>query len=299
MRIKLEKNRQKELIYSVKNQNNFTWSELAEYLNVKSLALKEWYSENCLLPLEIFEILNQEHNFDEFIIEIKDENWGQSVGGSISPGSTKIINKPQKSEELSELMGIILGDGNINVYTKGKTVATYALRICGHARYDFEYLTNFVSPLITKLFHIESKSYVSKSSKAFYVIANSKELINFLLDVGLKEGNKIDNQVDMPSWIRDNANFSRACLRGLIDTDGSIFKMSQRDSKLLRISFKNHSSKLLRDVRETFIRLGFHPSKIITGNTIFISRQKDIENYINTIDFHNPKHKERLKIIAP
>lgn len=299
MRVKLKENKQKELICFIKTQHSFTWKEFAEYLNVKPEALKEWYLENCLLPLETFKKLNKGHTFDKFLIEVKDEHWGQSLGGTVSLGSTKFINKPEKSGELSEFIGIVLGDGNINLYKKGKNIGTYSLRICGHSEYDFEYLTGFISPLIIKLFHVEPKFYSSKISKALYVIVNSKELINFLVGMGLANGNKIKNKVSIPRWITEDIKYSRACLRGLIDTDGSIFRMSQRDSNLIRISFKNHNLALLQNVRKVFLDLGFHPSKIINGETIFLSRQKDIENYISTIGFHNPKHLIRLEKIAP
>lgn len=299
MRIQLEEGKQKELIFLFKYMHNYSWNEFAEALHIKVSALKEWHFERCLLPMEIFEQLNEDHSFDKYVTYIKNENWGQSRGGHNSPGNTKKIFRPQKNKELSELIGIILGDGNINIFCKGKNIATYALRICGHAELDFNYLHDFVSPLIKKLFHIEPTSYNSKINRGYYVISTSKELIEFLLEMGLKSGRKTQNQVTIPTWIKRNKIFSISCIRGLIDTDGSIFRMSQRDSTLLRISFKNHNKKLLEDVRETFIQLCFHPSKIITGNTIFISRKDDIENYIRTIGFHNPKHLIRLKKIAP
>jgi intein/homing endonuclease len=299
VRIKLKDGKQRELIYSTKIQNDYTWQEFAEYLNVSFPALKEWYLENCLLPTEIFEILNKQHNYDEFIMDVKDERWGQILGGKISKGSTRDICRPEKNEELSELVGIILGDGNISVYIKGTKVATYSLRICGHIDKEQDYLTNFVSSLIEKLFDIKSKFYISNHSNAFYLIVNSRKLTEFLYMLGLKNGNKVKNQVEIPKWIKENLDFSRSCIRGLIDTDGSIHRMSKRDSNLMRISFKSHNVKMLLDVREMFLTLGFHPSKIINGNSIYLSRKKDVEKYINEIGFHNLKHKKRLETFSP
>jgi intein/homing endonuclease len=299
VRIKFEKGKQKEIISSFKKFNNLTWKNFSNYLEVSFPALKEWYLEKCLLPLEIYEILDPDHEFEKFIVELKDEKWGQSIGGSISKGRIKAIKKPPLSKELSELIGVIFGDGNINVYVKGKNIATYSIRICGHIDHDFEFLTSFVSPLIKELFDITSRVYISKTANAFYIIVNSKEIVYFLNKIGLKSGNKIKNQSGVPYWIKKNDEFSKAFIRGLIDTDGSIFRMSKRDSNLLRISFKNHNLNLLKQVRDIFIKLGYHPSKIITGNTIFISRKSDIENFINEIGFHNPKHIKRLKQIAP
>lgn len=212
---------------------------------------------------------------------------------------TRDIFHPPKNKELSELVGVILGDGNINRYVKGKKVATYSLRICGHVDKERDYLTNFVSPLIEKLFHIKSTFYISNHSNAFYLIVNSRKLTEFLSELGLKNGNKVKNQVEIPKWIKENLDFSRSCIRGLIDTDGCIHRMSKRDSNLMRISFKSHNVTMLLDVREMFLTLGFHPSKIINVNSIYISRQKDVEKYINEIGFHNLKHKKRLEALAP
>jgi intein/homing endonuclease len=170
---------------------------------------------------------------------------------------------------------------------------------CGHVDKERDYLTNFVSSLIKKLFHIEPTFYISNHSHAFYLIVNSRKLTEFLSEVGLKNGNKVKNQVEVPKWIKENPDFSRSCIRGLIDTDGCISRMSKRDSNLLRISFKSHNILMLLDVREMFLTLGFHPSKIINGNSIYLSRKKDVEKYINEIGFHNLKHKKRLETFSP
>lgn len=89
MRVKLKDGKQRELIYSTKTQKGYTRQEFAKYLDVSFIALKEWYLENCLLPFEIFEILNKQNNYDDFIVDIRDEHWGQILGGKISKGSTR------------------------------------------------------------------------------------------------------------------------------------------------------------------------------------------------------------------
>jgi predicted transcriptional regulator len=57
--------------------------------------------------------------------------------------------------------------------------------------------------------------------------------------------------------------------------------MSNKNSNLLRIGFKNHSLKLLDDTKNGFIKLGFNPSKIINNSHFFISRQNEIIIYKN------------------
>ena len=81
-----------------------------------------------------------------------------------------------------------------------------------------------------------------------------------------------------------------------MDTDGSIFRMSNKDQNLIRISFTNHNSKLLEDTRKGLIVLGFYPSKIIMNRQFFISRQEDIKKYLKEVGFSNKKHLKRIKI---
>ena len=45
--------------------------------------------------------------------------------------NTKRISIPKKDEKLAEFIGIVLGDGNLNAYKKGKKVRTYMVRIAG------------------------------------------------------------------------------------------------------------------------------------------------------------------------
>jgi len=58
------------------------------------------------------------------------------------------------------------------------------------------------------------------------------------------------------------------------------------EQKRLKLSFLE-KSKLLDDTRTTFVKLGFYPSKIISNNNIFISRQRDIGRYIKEVGFSN------------
>lgn len=212
-----------------------------------------------------------------------------------SCGSLKLINIPENCEKLAEFIGILLGDGNVHAFKKGKKIGTYMVRIAGHSTNDFEYLTHHVAGLFKDLFGLNPKTYMQKGCNSVVVLVHSRLLVDFLIQSGFKSGNKIKNQVSIPDWIIENDNYLRACLRGLIDTDGSIYRMSQKDPQLIRMNFKNFNMRLLHSTREAFIKLGFHPSKIICGNVFYISRQAEVVKYIKEIGFSNLKHKRRFQ----
>ena len=294
MRVKLKPNKQRKLIYEAKNSKSLTWKELADELNTSVSSLIEWKSEKNLLPLRIFKKLDEQKKYKKFVIEFKKENWGRSKGGQNSKGNTKIIFFPKKNIELAELCGIILGDGNINRIRKGKKISVNQIRIAGHSIRDRKYLTRFIKPLLESLFKIKAREYTAKNALCHYIIMDSIELVKFFNSLGLKSGNKIRNNQGIPKWILKKKAYLKVCIKGLIDTDGCIHRMSKRDNKLLRINFKNNDSRLFQDVFNSFKLLGYNPH-LGAQNQMFLSRQEEIKKYILDIGFSNQKHLNRLK----
>ncbi|MFH1237012.1 MAG: LAGLIDADG family homing endonuclease [Candidatus Aenigmatarchaeota archaeon] len=294
MRVILKNGKQRELI--LKAKRNKTWLQLSKMVGVSKDYLRiDLLNEKVSLNSEVFKKLCQvaEVEFYKHIDKKLEDNWGKVLGGKNSPGKTKKIMIPEKSIELAEIIGIILGDGNL--YWNGEK-GVYALKIAGDLKTERDYLLNFVKPLVDDIFKINSKIEMRKNE--IFITVYSKEIIKILESFGLKNGNKKVNNVGIPEWIKTDTNFLKSCIRGLIDTDGSIFRMSRRDRKLLRISFKNKSKNLLFDARSGLISLGFSPSKIILDQ-FFLSKKEEIEKYKTNIRFNNIKHVRRMLNIAP
>ena len=66
--------------------------------------------------------------------------------------------------------------------------------------------------------------YYRKGCNGAELVVNSSNLIAYLLKRGLLKGNKVKNQVDIPGWVLKRIDYRKACVRGLIDTDGSFYK---------------------------------------------------------------------------
>ena len=296
MRLVLKSGKQKELIELAKKEK--TWNELAKSLNINPVYLcHDLRLEKILVSQEIYNKLCNitQHNFDKFILEEREDNWGKAKGGINSPGSTINIKIPQENEDLAEIVGAILGDGHIMFHKKGKKIGVYQINITGHKELDKDYHLNYLRKKFKSLFNINTKEVLARKSNGRHLIIYSRELVNFFINMGLKSGDKIQNQTTIPHWIFKETKYLRVCVRGLIDTDGSVFRMSRRDSNLIRIGFTNHDRTLLNDTREAFIQLGFHPSKIIKNRTFCISKQNEIAKYLKEVGFSNKKHKDRLR----
>lgn len=297
MRIRLKKGKQREIINSLKK--DFTWKELSKKFNLSQDYIRnELRNEKVTLSQEFYNILCNElqNNFDEFIIEKLDDNWGRSKGGINSPKNTKLIEEPRDTEELAELMGIILGDGHVEELKKSKKIRCYSIIIAGNANKDMEYLSEFIPSLFKKVFNEGGTLHILKNTGEGYFKIYGKNLVDFIKRKGISPGNKKRNNQGIPPWIKENEQYLRRCIRGLIDTDGSVHYISKKNLSP-RIDYTSHIPNLLEDVRNGLVQLGFNPSKIIKNRHFFLSSRADINRYTREIGFSNQKNLNRLILI--
>ena len=190
----------------------------------------------------------------------------------------KQIKILEKDNNCAELIGLILGDGNICSYTKGKNVSTHHLEITLDSR-QLPILENTVE-LLEKVFE-EEPSVLDAKGNTKRVYLRGKQVVIELQKLGLKIGDKKKNQVRVPKWIRNDREYSLKCLKGLIDSDGSVYLDNRDNRSYKRIAFKNTSQPLLDD----FIKLceyndlrAYHGGK----NQVQVS-MKDIEKFIDKV----------------
>lgn len=188
---------------------------------------------------------------------------------------------PPKSPQLAEFIGIVLGDGGITPYQVKITLN----------RYDDKAYSQYVVKLCTNLFALQPTSYL-RQSVCTIVVART-HLVQFLAKMGLKIGNKVRNQISVPGWISANSVYSKACLRGLVDTDGSFYvdRHKYKNKVYLNggLNFTNRSLPLLNFFKERLEEFGFHPTQR-TPYSIFLRREEEIARYFKEVGSSNPKH---------
>lgn len=299
MRIKLKRGFQRRLILEAKNKNNLSWKQLAKKINIANgYLIGELAKEKRTLSEKIYKKLCNisQNNFNRYIKEKINDNWGRSKGGKNS-GSFRyprlLIKKPSK--ELAELIGIILGDGNIWCKKEGY----YYVRICGDAEKDRDYLLNYVKPLFEKLFKKKMHLIKHSTHKELFISIGNKDVVFTLNHFGLPSGNKKKNNVGIPNWILESNEYIKACIRGLIDTDGSVCPITGRDYPY--IWFSCNIENLRKTFKIAMEKIGFNTSKwnIREGRTpdTYIGKKELIKKYIQTISFKNKRHLS--KISAP
>ncbi|GAG27298.1 unnamed protein product, partial [marine sediment metagenome] len=156
-------------------------------------------------------------------------------------------------------------------------------------KYDKPYFY-YIKNLIKNLFRIEPKINITKNNLLVLTVS-SKELCEFIhKKFNLPYGNKIKNKIKIPTQIIKDKILIKACLRGLIDTDGFIGKSNNR----LKIIFTSYNKGLLRQVALLNRNLGFS-DKYYKNNNIEICSKYKIISYLNTIGSSNIRHIIRFK----
>lgn len=196
------------------------------------------------------------------------------------------ITLPTYSTKLAEFVGIMLGDGHIS-----HCPAQFYISI---SELDKGYPLH-VANLLSDLFHthVTFTCRQKKQTKLVNIMISSVDLVKHLVTLGLKSSNKVKAQVNVPGWIRKNKHYHKPFIRGLFDTDGSIYNLKFG----VQIAFCNCSQPLLKTTRQMLIEQKYHPSKI-SGHKFYLTKQNDLRKYIKEIGFGNPKHQTRAQLFG-
>ena len=150
---------------------------------------------------------------------------------------------------LAYIIGIALGDGNLS-NPNGRAVR---LRITCDKKYE-----NIIKNIISSLNIILPKnkiSIINRGDNCVDISCYSNKLEEYL---GWKanDGSKYNQKVSVPDWIKFEEDFTLKCLRGLFETDGSIYF----DRKYVMVNFVTIIPNLHKDVVEMIKEIGFKPN---------------------------------------
>lgn len=327
----LKKNYSKRVIFSPGEQQHFllkavenlnlSWASFANKLGVHKRTLNDWKREEYSIPFDVSKKISAIAKVKlPKNVEIKDPFWyvnkGAKVGGLAvykkygriggDPeyrkkkwyewweregkyrydfiGVCKYIRKPNFSQNLAEFVGIVLGDGGI---TQRQITITL------HDKDDKEY-SKFVVALIKKLFNVPVGTYHRKRDSVVNYVISRSELVRFCVDkLGLKKGNKIKQQIDIPNWIKRNKQYRVVCVRGLVDTDGCVFTHSYKvNGKLYRykkLVFTSYSRPLRQSVFNILRDIGLKP-RLAGNRDVRLDSIENMQRYFRLVGSHNPKH---------
>lgn len=194
----------------------------------------------------------------------------------------KNVILPCHSVALAEFFGIMMGDGGIN----NEWQATVSLNSIKDAEFS-----KYIAYLCKRLFGIFPVIRKRPGQNTLIVSLASTSVVDFLVKNGLPRGNKLLNGLRIPDWIISDSSFQRACVRGLIDTDGCIYihkhKVGSKEYRNIGLSFTSYEPKLIHQVSEIFKKSGIAPHVTKRGRDINLYKAGSVERYLNIFGTSN------------
>ncbi|OGD56325.1 hypothetical protein A3I57_00780 [Candidatus Beckwithbacteria bacterium RIFCSPLOWO2_02_FULL_47_23] len=325
-RLVINKDKIRLFFDNIQDKSGENWDQIGRKVRLSGRTIRDW-RRGVLLPnkekLEKLALIFQQRL--PLVIEEREEYWtkkyarkgalarlkkygppgtpeGRRKGGLISQQKRrerpeyyrklgvnirKKIKIPKHSIFLAEFMGIVLGDGGLSLEQ-----CFITLNCIKDKQYSI-----YVKKLIKKLFGVDASIYLRPINGTITVAVSGRDFIEFLVKEGLKVGNKVKNQVDVPEWVKNNFIFSKRCLRGLMDTDGGIFihryKIKRKEYRYKKICFTNKSQPLLNFVFNALRKLGLNPKRF-NDNKIWLYSEVEVKKYFKLV---NSSNQRLLKVI--
>jgi DNA-binding transcriptional regulator WhiA len=177
--------------------------------------------------------------------------------------------------KLAEFVGCLLGDGYMEAKYEISITENSSLDVC-HSSYVYS--------LFEDLFGIRPFIFVSRKRKAIRCKVYSKDLQEFLISrLGLVKGKKTKNdKLKIPKIFLEREEYTKACLRGIFDTDGCFCRHRIKDP-LIEIDSSNES--LRSSIITALEKLDFSVSS--SGRKIYIYSKNDIRKFFKVVGSNN------------
>ena len=251
--------------------------QLAFKLGVSFWTLRNWL-KNRTVPEDKFIQLTKEYPIINKIVkyDILPDNWGSSLGGKNSfkkkskndiMRQIKIMNSSRTEfkipeikidEKLSELVGIMMGDGCITkFFAKYDKRYRYVITVSGHSITDNEYHRNIVAKLFSEIFEIKEPKIVKiKNENAIKITVGHKPIAEYLISLGLPLGKKYD-KLEIPKYFLDKELLLNRIIRGLFDTDGYFYARKDEGYRYPHVMITTKSDKLRNQLKKIFENRGY------------------------------------------
>ena len=213
-----------------------------------------------------------------------------------------------KNKKTAEIAGLCFADGSLTGRHSGKNKGKLRFQMIGHITEDREHYDTYVKRLFDENIDIIPTT-IYKGKKPYYGVASENQKIcNYLKFLGVPVGTKEELQI--PSWIISNKEFLIGFLRGVIDTDGSVFcgkdyNYPNKKHIKIRMSIASVSYKFIKEINESLIQSGIHnliikPYKQKNSNWENLNKIQidgpNVKDYFKIIGSKNPKHLTKFKV---
>ncbi len=285
---------------------------LSKELNIPKGSVSSYKSEKYFIPyprlIRLLAFLNvQIEDVSDSIVFQLPSNWGQKLGAyrSLKSNSKKQITdfmsyvrsfKKRKDEiipdfpitpKVCEFYGILMGDGCVSKYCCTDNSKRLDVVVTGDKRYELDYYL-FIKRLVDGEFGVHSAVYRYKNNNTIRLIIRNKPFANYLLKLGFPQGNKYEHLKIPSDFLKLEWNCLRNLVRGLFDTDGSIYAKKNENYRYPYVSFSSKSKVLLGQLR-SILRSQGYPFYCNNQNLV-MKGIKNIKRWMIDVGSSNPKH---------
>ena len=202
-------------------------------------------------------------------------------------------------EKLSELIGIIIGDGNLSNVQKH-----YRIGFTGDPINDKEYF-DYVKVLIKDVWNKDARIFLG--GLGLRIVINSKPaFIEVTQKYGLPIGEGKCHKVTIPEVIEKDWTLARHAIRGIVDTDGSIFVANKPGCpNYPSIEITTTSIKLAEQLRKILLSRQFRVANIwcdrsrtpnsLPSYKVPLNGKENVRKWLDEIGFSNPVKRRKAE----
>ncbi len=271
--IKLKSSDRAKLFYTLKNKLNKSWESIYPEFGISRSMFFHYLSGRYYIPEDKFSQLQK----------ISGLNIEHPQKINLEKYSPKKVIKPKMNSELAEIFGVINGDGHIDKECREICVVGNAL--------ESDYF-DYLKGLFERNFNLKFTIFKMRPT-TLKLRVYSKGLAEILVkSYGFPFGHKT-GKLSIPKKVFKSKKWLSAYIRGLFDTDGTIYKRRKKDMVIEIISVdKNY----LNQVKDALSMLNFKAG--ISGKNLYIYDQEDIRRFFDVVKPANSKHLKRFSLYS-
>ncbi|KXB06927.1 hypothetical protein AKJ52_01295 [candidate division MSBL1 archaeon SCGC-AAA382C18] len=234
--------------------------------------------------------------------------WDGKVGFSKADSRRKLEIPDKVTGDVAEIAGALAGDGHLHHYL-GRD---YRVSIEGDPEKDREWYDEHLTKLLKEVHNLEVEMRIRSTEdyKVYGFQVGSKAIFQFYTNVlGLPSGEKKEKLKVPNSILKDEELFCRF-VRGLFDTDGSLYIEDKGGRNYPRIQIQLASRKIIEQLDTNLDELGFvtqtnfdveshggpqQRDKPSTMHQLRLNGRGNLSHWLELIGFKNPtRHRSKL-----
>jgi len=202
----------------------------------------------------------------------------------------------QINKEFAELIGIIIGDGFVHRHNN-----SYRIGIVGNPKTDMNYFYK-IQELIWKVWQKEVR--ITERERGLRMTFGSKRAFeDWTINLKLPYGEGKCERITIPNIIANDWNLAKNTIRGIVDTDGSVFTANKPGSpNYPSIEITTSSPALALQLKEILEKQCFRVAKIwkykskLSSRTTYkipLNGYDNLAKWLEEISFSNPNKLNR------